>query len=60
MSEHSPTAADLNDLLKRIDLLAAQLARMEEQLAQLAALLQRYGELTRAIESGVPSSPRTN
>jgi hypothetical protein len=40
--------------------LAAQLACMEEQLAQLAALLQRHSELTRAIESGVPLSPCVN
>jgi len=47
----------LNDLLKRVDLLSAQLARIEEQLAQLAALWERHSELTRAIESGVPPRP---
>ena len=43
----------LNDLLKRVDLLSAQLVRIEDQLAQLAALLERHNELAKAIESGV-------
>jgi len=48
----------LNDLLKRVDLLSAQIAHMEEQLAQLAALWERHSELmTRVIESGVPPHP---
>jgi hypothetical protein len=51
----NPTSADfLNDLLKRVDVLAAQLTRMEEQLAQLAVMLERH---TEAVESGVSPHP---
>jgi hypothetical protein len=48
---------DLTDLLKRIDLLAAQLVHIQELLNQLIALWARHSD---AIVSGLPPQPPVN